>query len=149
MTAWVVEARNLRMSFGATLAVDGVSLAVAPGQAYGLVGDHRQWAKMPQATLAQQIAEAKSRVMAAKPAAVEVAADPFASAVPAAGGQWAPAPAQYGQGMDQAFANVNAQQYGMAPAGVPQSKPVWIIPVIVAAFVLVVGGGIAVFALMR
>jgi hypothetical protein len=51
--------------------------------------------------------------------------------------------------MDQAFANVNAQQYGLSPAGVPPSKPVWIIPVIVAAFVLVVGGGIAVFALMR
>jgi tRNA A-37 threonylcarbamoyl transferase component Bud32 len=127
------------------------ALADAIGQAYGLVGDHRQWAKMPQAVLAQQIAEAKPRVMAAKPAAVEVAADPFAAPAPTGGPApgYGPPPQQYAQGMDQAFANVNAQQYGMAPAGVPQSKPVWIIPVIVAAFVLVVGGGIAVFALMR
>jgi ABC-2 type transport system ATP-binding protein len=38
MTGWVLEASHLRRSFGATRAVDGVSLAVAPGQAYGLVG---------------------------------------------------------------------------------------------------------------
>jgi len=38
MSDWVVEARNLRMSFGSTLAVDGVNLSVGPGQAYGLVG---------------------------------------------------------------------------------------------------------------
>ena len=35
---WVLEARDLRMSFDKTRAVDGVSLAVGPGQAYGLVG---------------------------------------------------------------------------------------------------------------
>ena len=38
MNDWIVEAHHLRRSFGATRAVDGVSLAVAPGQAYGLVG---------------------------------------------------------------------------------------------------------------
>ncbi len=38
MADWALEARDLRMSYGATRAVDGVSLAVAPGQAYGLVG---------------------------------------------------------------------------------------------------------------
>jgi hypothetical protein len=52
--------------------------------------------------------------------------------------------------MDQAFAQVNAQQYGMAPQGVPQNKPMWIIPVILAAaLVVLVGGGVAVFALLR
>jgi ABC-2 type transport system ATP-binding protein len=34
----LVDARDLRKSFGATRAVDGVSLRVAPGEAYGLVG---------------------------------------------------------------------------------------------------------------
>ena len=38
MSEWVLEARDLRMSYGSTRAVDGVSLAVGPGQAYGLVG---------------------------------------------------------------------------------------------------------------
>ena len=125
-------------------------LADAVGHAYGLTGDHREWAKIPQATLAEQVAAAKDRVMA-PPAPIVAVADPFASPQ-----QWGtqPAPPQYAQGMDQAVAfsgaNVNAQQYNMGAAGVPSSsKPMWIIPVIVAAFVLVVGGGIAVFALMR
>ena len=38
MTDWVLEAEDLRMSFGPTRAVDGVTLRVAAGQAYGLVG---------------------------------------------------------------------------------------------------------------
>jgi len=38
MSEWVLEARDLRMTFGSTQAVAGVSLAVGPGQAYGLVG---------------------------------------------------------------------------------------------------------------
>jgi ABC-2 type transport system ATP-binding protein len=38
MSEWVVEARDLRMTYGDTRAVDGVSLTVGPGQAYGLVG---------------------------------------------------------------------------------------------------------------
>ena len=38
MSAWVLEARDLRMTYGSTRAVDGVSLTVGPGQAFGLVG---------------------------------------------------------------------------------------------------------------
>jgi ABC-2 type transport system ATP-binding protein len=42
MSDWVLEARDLRISFGAgetqVKAVDGVSLTVGPGEAYGLVG---------------------------------------------------------------------------------------------------------------
>ncbi len=38
MSDWVVEAQHLRRSFGSKLAVQDVSLAVGPGQAYGLVG---------------------------------------------------------------------------------------------------------------
>src|SRR5918999_2542411 len=34
----LVEARDLRRSFGQTIAVDGVSLRVEAGEAYGLVG---------------------------------------------------------------------------------------------------------------
>jgi serine/threonine protein kinase len=125
------------------------ALADAVGHAYGLSGDHKEWAKTPQTVLAQQVQEAKARVMAVRPtpqaaagAQFTAVADPFASPPPqqqqyGQQQQWQPAPQQY------------AQQYNMAAAGVPSSKPIWIIPVIVAAFVLVVGGGIAVFALMR
>ena len=38
MPAPLIEASEIRRSFGATRAVDGVSLAVRPGEAYGLVG---------------------------------------------------------------------------------------------------------------
>jgi ABC-2 type transport system ATP-binding protein len=38
VSEYVLEADDLRMSFGPTRAVDGVSLRVGPGQAYGLVG---------------------------------------------------------------------------------------------------------------
>jgi serine/threonine protein kinase len=132
------------------------ALADAIGAAYGLVGDHKQWATTPQAVLAQQIAEAKSRVMAPK-AALDVAGDPFAAPPPQqqqhsySQQQWGPPQQQpYGAQMDNAFAQVNAQQYGLAPQGVPQGKPMWIIPVILAAaFVLLLGGGVAVFALLR
>jgi serine/threonine-protein kinase len=122
------------------------ALADAVGHAYGLEGDHKAWATTPQAVLGQQVQDAKARVMAPPPVIAAVA-DPFAA--PPQQQQWHQPPQQYAQGMDQAFANVNAQQYNMAPAGVPSGKPLWIIPVLVAAFVLVVGGGIAVFAFMR
>ena len=135
------------------------ALADAIGHTYGLSGDHRQWATTPQATLAQQIAEAKARVMV-KPAPLEAAADPFATPPPPAGqfGQqpmgygYGPAP---GQAMDQAFAQARAQQYGYDPstgmaAGVPQGKPVWLIPlIVVAAAVLLLGGGFAIFAVLH
>jgi ABC-2 type transport system ATP-binding protein len=38
MTGWVLEAEDLRISFGPVKAVDGVTVRVGPGQAYGLVG---------------------------------------------------------------------------------------------------------------
>jgi hypothetical protein len=131
------------------------ALADAIGHTYGLTGDHRQWATTPQATLAQQVAEAKERVMV-KPAPLEAVADPFAAPPPG----YNPAgygPPPGGQAMDQAFAQVRAQQYGYDPnmmnagaAGVPQGKPVWLIPlVLVAALVLVLGGGFAIFAVLH
>ena len=38
MSEWVLEAHDLHRSFGATRAVDGVTISVAAGHAYGLVG---------------------------------------------------------------------------------------------------------------
>lgn len=146
------------------------ALADAVGHAYGLEGDHKQWAKTPQAQLGEQIAAAKARVMAAKPAGgLMSAGDPFAAPVrdPFApqqqqhspSQQWGQQPPQqYSQGMDQAFANgrfsspqagTPGQQYGMAPAGVPAGKSPWVlIAVIFGVLVVLAGGGVAIAAIM-
>src|SRR5579863_1458770 len=62
------------------------ALADAVGHAYGLEGDHLQWATSPQQQLAAQIAEASPRVMRAKRGPehvpLDVAADPFATPRP-------------------------------------------------------------------
>src|SRR6185503_3876502 len=130
------------------------ALADAIGAAYGLVGDHKQWAKTPIAELARQVEEAKPRAMAAQrtPAPVEVAADPFASPPQQQPQQaWGAPPQQqaqgpYGYGMQQSYGTMDP---AMSAAGVP-AKTNWVLPVILAAvFFLLIGGGIAVFALMR
>jgi tRNA A-37 threonylcarbamoyl transferase component Bud32 len=127
-------------------------LADAVGHAYGLAGDHLQWATTPQGELGRQIAEAMPRVMAAPVAALGVAADPFAAPPPGgAGGMalqqqggWGPPPQQ---GMDQAFQAVREDQY--APTGVPAGKPGWLLPVLVGLVALVVGGAITLVVMMH
>jgi serine/threonine-protein kinase len=117
------------------------ALADAVGRAYGLAGDHRQWALVPQAELARQIAEAMPRVMAPKVSALDFAADPFASPGGAAAlaGQ---APMSGSGGMDAAFGAV--READMAPAGLPGKKPAWFLPVLVGLIALVVGGAVTV-----
>jgi len=62
-------------------------LADAVGRAYGLEGDHRTWAALPQRELALLIEEARPRVMQRRnPAVLEASSDPFASPVPGAVG---------------------------------------------------------------
>jgi serine/threonine-protein kinase len=106
------------------------------GHAYGLTGDHREWAKVPVADLTTRCAEALPRVMAPRPAAAVVQADPFAS--PSAGG--AP-PMSAGAGMQQAFEV--ARQAELGAAGVPPARPPWVLAVIVGVAALVLGGGLA------
>lgn len=131
------------------------ALADAIGHVYGLAGDHKQWATVPQAELARLIAEARPRVMQKKVGALEAAVDPFApppalyGAAPSAQN----APAQnYDRGMDQAFAAArpSADQYEGDVSGLPGARPAWLIPLIVGCAALVVGGGLAlVFVLAR
>lgn len=133
------------------------ALADALGRAYGLAGDHLQWAVTPQAELAQQVEAAKARVMV--PAApIEAAIDPFAA--PALGGappaqyaqqaQYAPPAQQAGSAMDAAFAQVRAVEYGVGGpvAGVPQGRPFWVLPIIIGGVVLLFGGGLIVLLAM-
>lgn len=124
-------------------------LADAVGRAYGLAGDHRQWATTPQAELARQIAEARPRVMAAAAGPLEAAADPFA----APAGAMAPAVAQGGDrgaamAMDDAF-QATRQAAMDAPMGVPSGgRPGWLLPVIIGVAALVVGGGVTLVVMM-
>jgi serine/threonine-protein kinase len=133
-------------------------LADVIGRAYGLEGSHREWAVTPQATLAERIAEARPRVMAARPAPPAAGmSDPFAVRDPFAPPGGGPPPQgqpQWGQpsasrGMEQAFESARMAEYDQA-AGVPAGRPAWVLPVVVGAVALFLGGAIAVvFALAR
>jgi serine/threonine-protein kinase len=137
--------RNIRMN---TVG----ELADAVGHAYGLSGDHRQWATTPQSELARQVAEAKPRAMVARVAPVGIAADPFAAPT-AGGGTLAMAPPQptYAQqGMDRAFEAVREADLGPAGVvpGVPAGKPGWLLPVLVGVVALVVGGAVTIVVML-
>jgi serine/threonine-protein kinase len=108
------------------------ALADAVGHAYGLAGDHRLWAKVPQQELARQLAEALPRVMAPPVAA----ADPFAMPSGDAGA----GPMSGNRAMDAAFGAV--READIAPAGLPGKKPGWVLPVVVGLLALVVGGAV-------
>ncbi len=131
-------------------------LADAVGRAYGLAGDHLQWAKTPQSELARQIAEAAPRVMVPKVAALDVAADPFSAPPPGGGGRpliTQPIPAQQQmqyqarQGMDQAFQAT--READLQVAGIPSGKPGWLLPVVVGLLALVVGGAVTLAVMMH
>ena len=130
-------------------------LATAVGHAYGLTGDHKAWAHLPQSELAKMIAAAPPR--AAAPAAFESAKDPFAAPDPFAAKPVGPTGTQ--QLQQSPVANLAPppsqrmpapQPADDVPMGVPgtSSRPAWLIPVVVGIAALVVGGGL-VIALAR
>jgi serine/threonine protein kinase len=116
------------------------ALADAVGHAYGLEGDHLQWATVPQHELARQVAEAMPRAMApARTAGIgplDVAADPFAAPAAAGPGQRAlHAPER------PPLATTMSDEDAL-PRGVPKGKPGWLLPVVVGLLALVVGGAV-------
>jgi serine/threonine-protein kinase len=113
-------------------------LADAVGHAYGLTGDHREWARVPVAQLESRIAEAPPP--AARPAAQ---ADPFAKAAPDPFGSTVAAPEAGGRSMQDAFAASRHAAYDGAASGVPTGRPVWVVAVAVGIAALMVGGGLA------
>ena len=134
------------------------AFADALGHAYGLGGDHRQWAKIPVSELGRQVAEGVSKIV--KP--IEAAADPFASTVGGAvggmgGSQPGPSPYAPGavgvrdgaRGMDQAFAASRQAAYDDAPAGVPRQGNNWLVPVIVGVTALAVGIAVVAFVALH
>ncbi len=114
------------------------ALADALGHAYGLKGDHRQWAVTPTQQLGAEIAAVLPALMASKVAPVSVSGDPFANAPQAA--------PSIGRGMDQAFAA--ARDADLAAHGVPTGQPQWLLPVIVGVLALVVGGAVTLVVMM-
>jgi serine/threonine protein kinase len=132
------------------------ALADAIGRAYGLTGDHRQWAVTPQPELKRMVDEARPRTLQA--AVVETAADPFAAPPPTATpimsgvGPFSPVPSYappsqsnpvivptYGQGasaMDAAFeATRRAELTEVGSAGIPPARAAWVIPAIIGAVI--------------
>jgi serine/threonine protein kinase len=116
------------------------ALADAVGAAYGLSGNHLQWASLPQQELARQIADALPRVMALAP--LDVATDPFAAPPPmhldAGGGP------QRSRGLAPAPLGLAATMpdSDLEPQGVPSGRPGWLLPVVVGLLALVVGGAV-------
>jgi serine/threonine-protein kinase len=106
------------------------ALADDVGHAYGLSGDHTQWAHTPQDVLGTAIRHELPRVLAAKPApALGAMADPFAAP------PGAPHP------MDRAFRQA-APQASFAGdeviMGVPRGLPKWLVPALIGVVALVV-----------
>lgn len=126
------------------------ALADAVGHAFGLTGDHRQWATTALGELERLCAEARPRVMAHRSANAPLVAeaDPFAAPPRDRGpGGLVPAPAGAGAvamgtsgGMDQAF---DASRLDAASLALPMGRPIWVIPLVVGVLALVVGGGLA------
>jgi len=119
------------------------AFADALGRAYGLSGDHRQWAVVSQHEIATEIAQASAKLANAKQRepGYAVAADPFAAtaaAMPDAGAELSPG--RRARGMDEAFAA--ARQADLVPEGVPVDKPQWLVPLLVGLLALVLGGAV-------
>lgn len=152
--------------------------ATAVGHAYGLTGDHNAWARIPEADLAKQVAEGRTRAPQAKPkaAVVEAARDPFAASDPfaappttgtspmaeaparplppnppaqGASAQHYPSSGAMPYSTPQGHAPVPAQYDEDLPMGVPNGRPPWVIAVVVGVLALIVGGGIAIAAMSR
>ena len=134
-------------------------LATAVGRAYGLEGDHRAWARTPQAELKRLVAEGLARAPARAPRpapALEASADPFAAPMTGPSGtnrMTNPAPVQhapahpYMQGQ-QSMQHQQGRHDDVQPAGIPGldvgGRPPWLIPLAVGLAALVVGGGLVV-----
>jgi serine/threonine protein kinase len=108
------------------------ALADAIGKAFGLEGDHKEWATVPQADLKTRIEEARSRVMAGPPAAIEHAADPFAAPPPAAGKAVVRAP-------ERSLDRGSDVGEGAELAGVPKALPGWLVPALVVGILILLG----------
>jgi hypothetical protein len=147
-------------------------LAKAVGSAYGLEGDIHTWARTPQSDLAQQIADAATRMPPPK-AALEAAADPFAVGpsgtaplMPPSVQRQAPPSSAMAPPPSSAMAPPPSSVLGSAPIYQPppapypnqpigayddavavaglSDRPQWLIPVVVGLAALVVGGGLAI-----
>jgi serine/threonine protein kinase len=121
------------------------AFADAVGRAYGLSGDHRQWATVPLQQLGVQIGAALPGLMAPKIAPVSVSSDPFAPP-PSVGGAIVADQPSLGRGIDQAFAAT--RDADLQAFGVPAEKPPWLLPVIVGLVALVVGGAVTLLVMM-
>jgi serine/threonine protein kinase len=118
------------------------ALADAVGGAYGLTGDHREWARVPVQELEARIQDGLARSMQPKAAAPMAQADPFAMTAQA--DPFGATAAGPGASMQDAFAASRQAEYDAgAAAGVPAGRPTWVVAVAVGLAAIMVGGGLA------
>lgn len=110
------------------------AFADAVGHAYGLSGNHLEWAKTPQPVLSAQIDAAMPALLSKPIQALEVAADPFAPD--------ASEPKE--SALDGEMAR--AQDADAKWSAVPRRAP-WVLPLVVGLVALLVGG-MATFAVL-
>lgn len=120
-------------------------LATAVGRAYGLEGDHRAWARTPQAELKRLVAEGLARAPAPAAAPVlEASADPFAAPMTGPSGT-----ARMKNAAPLPPAPAHPYHDDVQPAGIPGldggGRSSWLIPLVVGVAALVVGGGLVFF----
>jgi serine/threonine-protein kinase len=109
-------------------------LANALGHAYGLQGDHGEWANANETELRQRISVELGRLMAARPAPQSRdVADRFFGEAESLGAEGASMPAAYAQGRpaDVAFGESEAER-------IPMNRS-WLLPVLLGGLLLAVG----------
>ena len=115
--------------------------ANAVGHAYGLAGDHRAWATVPQDELDARVVEGLARAPAPRAPMLEATADPFA-AKPSSGTAPMLRPIQTNRSVPPA-AGVTDDDMVIAGLGGHGGNRQWLLPVLVGLVALLVGGGIA------
>jgi serine/threonine protein kinase len=117
-------AKNVSMRVGSV-----GSLADRVGAAYGLKGNHRDWAYTPDRELADKIASAMPALLAAAPAVAAVEADPFAEPDPFKPSRAAPTPLAppVPSAQRPPVPGAALSQSDLEPAGLPKGPPYLII----------------------
>jgi serine/threonine protein kinase len=119
------------------------------GHAYGLTGNHLEWAYVPQAVLAENIQRELPKLLSARPAVdLGVVTDPFASDAAAAPAATAPMPQAPGAQMRGGAVRAGSAAEDDMVMGVPKGPPRWLVPVVVGVLALILVG-VAALAYLR
>jgi serine/threonine-protein kinase len=109
------------------------ALADAVGHAYGLTGDHRQWATIPEADLSDRIDERMPELMTRhEPEKARDAVDDFFGESESLGDLPPPSRDPMARAME------SARSDDVEPIGIPKSTPTWVLPAAIGGAVVLV-----------